>query len=156
MLLSAHFTLAELTRSQTAIRLDVENTPNAATIERLRALCDKVLEPIRIALGPIVVSSGYRSTVLNRMIGSIDSSQHVKGEAADIESVWHDNLATARWIAASDLPFDQLILEFYKAGDRRAGWVHVSHASENRRQVLTAVKTQFGVRYLKGLPEAKV
>ena len=85
MRLSPHFTLTEATKSQTASRLGIDNTPSAEEIERMTALCEKVLEPIRLSFGkPVIVQSFYRSPRLNAEIGSKPNSSHVRGEAADI------------------------------------------------------------------------
>jgi hypothetical protein len=140
MNLSPHFTLAELTRSQLAVRRGIDNTPPAPAIERLRLLCLHVLEPVRDRFGPFSPSSGYRSPALNRLLGSKDNSQHCKGEAADFEIHGIANIEVARWIAGA-LEFDQLILEFYSETDPAAGWVHCSYKSAgNRREVLTINK----------------
>jgi hypothetical protein len=149
MKLSPHFTLRELTKSQTAERLGIDNTPGGDAVEALRALCANVLEPVRLRFGPLSPSSGYRGPKLNAAIGGSGKSQHMRGEAADIEVAMASNPELARWIVAN-LEFDQLILEFYVPGDPRSGWVHVSYTAtgRNRREVLTAVK---GQGYHKGL-----
>ncbi|RIK92866.1 MAG: peptidase M15A [Proteobacteria bacterium] len=147
MMLSPHFSLAELTRSQIATRRGIDNTPPASAIERLRLLCVHVLEPVRDRFGPFSPSSGYRSPALNRVLGSKDNSQHCKGEAADFAILGIANIEVARWIAVA-LDFDQLILEFYSDADPTAGWVHCSYkASGNRREFLTINKagTQRGL-----------
>jgi zinc D-Ala-D-Ala carboxypeptidase len=154
MKISEHFTLRELTRSDTAARLGIDNTPDAAAIAALRALCENVLEPLRGSIGrPIAITSGYRSPALNKVIGGSPRSQHCNGEAVDLEVPGEDNLTIAHWLAEWALPFDQLILEMYTLGDPASGWVHVSHrAGENRGQVLTATKDGGRVVYMPGLP----
>lgn len=136
-LLSPHFTLWELTRSGTAIRLRIENRPNEQQICRLRALCTTVLEPLRARFGAIRVTSGYRCEALNRAVGGVPTSQHLLGEAADIHiSTRAYGLKMMRFIA-DHLPFDQLILE--RINHIGAGWIHVSYRSdrgENRREVI--------------------
>ena len=115
MSISKHFTLDELMKSQTALRLGLDNTPVAEELEALAQLCEKVLEPIREHYGlPVVVSSGYRSPAVNKAIGSKSTSQHTKGEAADIEIPGIDNLELYYWIAIN-ADFDQAILEYYNA-----------------------------------------
>ncbi len=136
MKLSTHFTLGELTRSSTALRLGIDNTPDDETISRLKTLCAKILEPVRDKYGPFSPSSGFRSMELNRQIGSRDTSQHVKGEAVDFEIVGTPNDELAEWIR-TNLQFDQLILEFYTLDEPNSGWIHVSFAEQNRQQVLT-------------------
>ena len=136
MKLTPHFTLDEMVKSQTALRLGLDNTPDPDEMKSLLALCENVLEPVRIHWAkPVVVNSGFRALRVNRAIGSRDSSQHAKGEAADIEIPGIDNLVLYYWIA-EELDFDQLILEFYN-GEPSSGWVHVSYVGlENRNQTL--------------------
>jgi hypothetical protein len=151
--LSDHFTLAEMTRSAVADRLHIDNTPSREDVDRLRALCVNVLEPIREIMGPVRINSGFRSPVLNMAIGGATRSQHMRGEAADIECVEIANLSLARWIESSSIPFDQLILEHYRFGVPDSGWVHVSHVEGGgRREVLTATRDGPAVVYLAGLP----
>lgn len=131
MRLSDHFTLAELTASQTAARKKIDNSPPPAVIERLRDTA-RCMEEVRALLGnlPISVSSGYRSPRLNRAIGGAKNSAHMTGYAVDFNCYgFGDPLAVCRAIAASDIPFDQLIEEGI--------WVHLSFAPPLRRQVLT-------------------
>ena len=136
MKLTPHFTLDEMVKSQTALRLGLDNTPDTDEMKSLLALCENVLEPVRVHWAkPVVVNSGFRALRVNRAIGSRDSSQHAKGEAADIEIPGIDNLVLYYWIA-EELDFDQLILEFYN-GEPSSGWVHVSYVGlENRNQTL--------------------
>ena len=125
-----------MVKSQTALRLGLDNTPDPDEMESLLALCENVLEPVRIHWAkPVVINSGFRSLRVNRAIGSRDSSQHAKGEAADIEIPGIDNLVLYYWIA-EELDFAHLILEFYN-GEPSSGWVHVSYVGlENRNQTL--------------------
>ena len=138
MLLSPNFTLAELTRSDYALRMGLDNTPPAVLIESLRELAIEVLEPVRTLLGgrPIHTNSGYRSPAVNQGIGGSPTSQHMKGEAADIEVPHISHKDAIRFIIASEIPYDQIIWE---GGDR--GWIHISHAigRPQRKQALTAV-----------------
>lgn len=153
MRLSEHFTLAELTRSDFALRHGLDNTPPAHVQASLILLCKHVLEPVRAHFGgPVVVNSGYRSPEVNSGIGSQPTSQHCRGEAADIEHPVHSNLDLARWIAAN-LKFDQLILEYYNPDVPNSGWVHVSFkASGNRQQALTASPVNGRLKFTNGLP----
>ena len=140
MQLSQHFHLREFTKSQTAARRGIDNQPGLAAIDALALLCETLLEPMRRNFGrAVVVNSGYRSPALNRAIGGARGSQHVLGEAADIEIPGLANGQVAQWIAA-ELAFDQLILEAHVPGDPASGWVHVSIAPGRalRRQLLTA------------------
>ena len=132
MKLSGHFSLAELTKSQTATRKGIDNKPTLDHIENLTELCTHVLEPTRRNFGkPMVISSGYRSEELCEAIGSSKNSQHAKGEAADFEITGIDNKELAEYII-DNLDFDQMIWEF---GDKdNPDWVHVSYVSEEKNR----------------------
>jgi hypothetical protein len=137
MKLTAHFALAEFTRSESAKRHGVSNEPTPEHLKNLIVLCEKVLEPIRIKFGPINISSGYRSKTLNHYIGGSLNSQHCEAKAADIDM---DGMGgpTNKEIfdyIKNELEFDQLINEF------NYSWVHVSYnLGKNRKQVLDALK----------------
>ena len=149
MKLSAHFSLTEFTKSQTAERKGIDNTPDDNHIQAMEQLCHAVLEEIRYHFQrPMVINSGYRSPALCEAIGSKSTSQHAKGQAADIEIPGVDNLKLAQYIQ-DKMDFDQLILECY-TGDPSSGWVHVSYNNngENRKDVLTYDRTN---GYRKGL-----
>ena len=150
MKVSEYFTLSEFTKSQTAERYGIDNTPDDAQIERIKILCENVLDPVRIHFGKsFSPSSGFRSEELCLKIGSKTTSQHAKGEAVDFEIPGVDNRVVAEWIV-DNLKFDQLILEFYTPGVPDSGWVHVSYKGEgNRNEVLTLTK---GSGYSFGLP----
>jgi zinc D-Ala-D-Ala carboxypeptidase len=150
--LSKHFTLNEFTKSSTAIRLGIDNTPYPTAMLNLKALAEKVLEPVRKHYGiPFSPTSGFRSSSLNKAIGGSTSSQHRLGQAVDFEVPGISNYELALWIQ-NNLDFDQLILEFYTPGVPNSGWVHVSYTSKNhRKEVLTAVSKNGKVQYLKGL-----
>lgn len=146
MNLTKNFTLAELTVSPTARRLGIPNTPTAEHIENMKYCCEKILEPVRAHFGrPVKVNSSYRSPAVNRAVGGSKTSQHVNGQAIDFEIPGVDNKVVADWIG-DNLEFDQLILEFYTAGDASSGWVHASIKREggNRRQRLIAQKSKTG------------
>jgi len=99
MKLSKNFTLAELTKSQTAIRMGLNNNPSEKQIENLKILCERLLQPVRDHFGKVVtVSSGFRDLILNRTIGSGDGSQHIMGMAADIEIFDVPNNELSDWI----------------------------------------------------------
>jgi uncharacterized protein YcbK (DUF882 family) len=140
MNLSANFSLKELTKSDTATRLGIDNTPNEETIDNLKMLCEKVLQPVRDHFGKsVTVNSGYRSSETNQATGGSKSSNHVKGQAADIEIAGVANADLAQWIM-DNLDYTQLILEFYTQGVPDSGWVHVSYDPNNlKKQELTAV-----------------
>jgi len=122
--LSAHFTFAEIIKSETAERKGIDNTPPDNFIPKLQRLCEQILEPIRVH---------YEE------IGGSATSQHCKAEAVDVEVPGVTNYDLAVWIK-DNLKFDKLILECYKPGVPGSGWVHVSlkHDGEvNREEVLT-------------------
>ena len=153
MKLSKNFALKELTKSQTAIRMGIQNAPNTEQLINLTVLAQQVLQPCRDKFGTISINSGLRVLELNRAIGSGDKSQHTKGEASDFEAFSVSNREMAKWIK-DNLDFDQLILE-YPGPDPRDGWVHCSYKRDgsNRKQNLTAVKEGKKTIYKKGLQE---
>jgi zinc D-Ala-D-Ala carboxypeptidase len=137
MKLTEHFTLEEMTKSQTGARKGIINNPGQAEIGNLKALCENVLEKVRAHFGkPITVNSGYRCPKLNRAIGGAKNSQHITGQAADIEIAGVDNQVLFQWIR-DNLEFDQLISEYIKPDIANSGWVHVSwNPAGNRKNVL--------------------
>jgi len=138
MQLSPHFTLEELTKSQTGERRGIDNVPGAAALDSLKVLCERVLEPVREHFGPVHINSGYRGPELNKAVGGAGTSQHCLGQAADIEVPGVANGDLAKWVAAN-LDFDQVILECYRKGQPNSGWVHVSYKDfGNRKITLTA------------------
>ena len=153
MQLSKHFKLEEMTKSMTATRKNIDNSPGAGDIKNLENVCYEILEPVRAHFDrAVTVTSGYRSEELCEAIGSKKTSQHAKGQAVDLEIMSVPNIKLAYWIEAN-CDFDQLILEYYKPDDGQAGWVHVSYNEKgaNRKQVLTFD----GKKYENGLPEMK-
>jgi len=144
--LTEHFTLEEMTVSPTAKRLGLSNQPTAEHIENMRYCCEKILEPVRAHFGkPVQINSSYRSPLVNKAVGGSKTSQHVNGQAIDFEIPGIDNKVVADWIG-DNLEFDQVILEFYTAGDKNSGWVHASIKKEggNRKQRLIATKSKAG------------
>lgn len=143
--LTEHFTLGEMIVSPTAKRLGIPNTPTAEHIENMRYCCEKILEPVRAKFGPVTINSSYRAPLVNKAVGGSATSQHVNGQAIDFEVKGVDNKKVADWVA-DNLEFDQVILEFYAAGDKNSGWVHASIKKEggNRKQRLVATKSKAG------------
>ena len=125
MNLSRNFTLSELTKSDTAIRKGINNNPNAEQIEKLKALCENILQPVRDHFGRVKVTSGFRSEELCLAIGSSRNSLHARAEAADFEVLGTDNAELFDWIK-NNLSPDQLILEYYTPGEPNSGWIHAS------------------------------
>lgn len=134
---SKFFTLDEMLRSQTATRFNITEqfTPPANVVDNLQTLCEKILDPLRENLNkPIRISSGYRSPKTNAKVGGAKNSQHLTGQAADLEAIGYTNAEIFNAIKNSDLPFDQLIWE-YGSKDEPA-WVHVSWSNKPRKQIL--------------------
>ena len=148
MSLTKNFSLIELTKSQTATRKGIDNTPSTEHQENLKRLCETILQPIRDHFGHVVsVSSGYRSPELCVAIGSSTKSQHARGEAADFEIFGVSNKELADYID-QNLTYDQLILEYWKESDPNSGWVHCSFTlNGNRRQYLRAYKENGATKY---------
>jgi hypothetical protein len=139
MNLSEHFTLHELSKSQTAERLQIRNEPNNEDIRSLILVCENILEPVRVNYGiPFAPSSGFRCPDLNQAIGSSDTSQHTLGQAVDFEIPSIPNKDVALWIM-DNCEFDQLILEFYKDDDPSSGWVHCSYVNETHNRKTSRV-----------------
>jgi zinc D-Ala-D-Ala carboxypeptidase len=144
MKLTENFSLNELTKSQTAERKGIDNTPSPEHQENLKSLCEMILQPIRDHFGQVVsVSSGYRSPELCVAIGSSTKSQHARGEASDFEIFGISNKELADYIN-EHLDYDQLILEYWKGEDEpNSGWVHCSYTNgSNRKQYLKAYKDE--------------
>ena len=144
MKLSKNFYLSELTKSQTAERMGLDNNPSQDETENLRLLCERVLQPIRDHFDSVVsISSGFRNEILSEKIGSSRKSQHCRGQAADFECHGHDNMEVFNWIV-DNTEFDQGILEFY-TGDPASGWLHFSYNEDgNRKQTLRAFRNDAG------------
>ena len=143
MRLSKNFTLSEITKSNTAKRLGIKNAPDKEHLKNMQVLIRDLIQPIRDAIGPIRISSGYRNPQLNRAIGGSTKSQHCKGEALDLQ-FWKDgemcNKEIYDWVIKSEIEFDQMINEFDFA------WIHISlkNGGKNRRMVLEAYKDKDG------------
>ena len=147
MELTRNFTLSELTKSDTAIRKGINNNPSPEQIEKLKLLCENILQPVRDHFGRVKVTSGFRSEQLCIKIGSSVNSQHAKAEAADFECMGTDNAELADWIY-KNLDFDQLILEFYTPGEPNSGWIHCSYTTDlPRKQFLHAYKSEGKTKY---------
>lgn len=151
MKISPNLNLAEITRSDTAKRHGIDNTPTAEHLENFKLLADKVFEPIREHFKtPIFISSGYRSKELNAFIKGSTSSQHCTGQAIDIDMDGSNGEVTNRMVfdfIKNKLDFDQLIWEF--GTDFNPDWVHVSYVKgKNRKQKLKAIRTSGKTTYL--------
>ena len=148
MKLTENFSLIELTKSQTAERKGIDNTPSPTHQENLKSLCVNVLQPVRDHFSRVVsISSGYRSEELCLAIGSKTTSQHARGEAAAFEIFGISNKELANYVHFN-LNYDQLILEYWKEEDPNSGWVHCSFSEgNNRRQYLRAYKENGSTKY---------
>ena len=143
MKLTPNFTLAELCKTNTGLF----NAPNTDQIMNLKVLCEQVLQPLRDYYGMVTINSAFRSPAINKAVGGSSTSQHLRGEAADIviKDVGNDEI----WkYIKENLPFDQLILEHNKQCSPESGWVHVSYAMRNRRQAMSCVAAG---KYVQGL-----
>lgn len=129
-----HFTMSEMLRSDTAIRKRIWNGATREQEANLQALMSAVLEPLRKAYGKaIVVSSGFRNQQVNKLVGGASNSQHLKGEAADLDAgSKEENRKLALLVVELGLPFDQMIDE------KNYAWIHVSYkrVGDNRGQIL--------------------
>ena len=139
--MSQTFSIRELTYSDTAIRLGIDNTPTNEILINLQNVVQFILEPISNNFdSQIVITSGYRSPALCQAIGSSVTSQHTKGESVDFEILGIANKEVSDWIV-NHLDYDQCILEFWKPEEPNSGWVHCSYKSSgNRKQYLRAYK----------------
>ena len=150
--LTANFSLHELTKSETALRLDMPNEPGPAEIANLTTLAGEVLQKVRDHYGKgVKVNSGFRHPDVNAAVKGSRTSDHCKGQAADIEIPGVPNHELADYIA-KNYKFTQVILEFYTQGIPDSGWVHVSYDPNNlKKQELTAMKVAGKTQYVPGL-----
>ena len=148
MRISKNFTLQELTRSNTGARLGINNTPTKDGVHKLTILANSILQPIRNEIGPVRITSAYRSPELNMAIGGSSNSQHCRYEAVDCQFVKNgamDNIKIYEAILKLNLDFDQCILEFGDSTSTndplRPAWIHISYKiADNRQEVLVAYK----------------
>ena len=152
MNLSPNFTLSEMTKSETALRHGMENSPNQEQISNMQLLAVKVLQPVRDHYKRgVKVNSGFRHPDVNAAVGGSRTSDHTRGMAADIEIPGVANAELAAWIQ-QNLDYTQLILEFYTPGIPDSGWVHVSYDPANlKKQVMTAMREGGKTVYKPGL-----
>ena len=150
--LTKNFSLAEMVKSETALRHGLENNPGPDELNNLLNLCANVLQPVRDHYQKgVKVNSGYRSPDVNAKVGGSRTSDHCRGMAADIEIPGVANADLASYIR-DNLQFTQLILEFYTPGVPDSGWVHVSYDEQDlKKQVLTATRKEGKTVYLPGL-----
>lgn len=131
--LSKHFTLAELTRSATATRHNIDNTPPAEVVKHLRLLAQEVLEPLRCRFGVLRITSGYRCEELNRRVGGVKNSQHLTGDAADLHlSTREEGEKMRHWALEKHLPVRQILVEYNR--NTGARWLHIGRETDAKPQ----------------------
>jgi len=135
--LSDDFKLWEFVVSTTADQNGIKNLPNETQVAHLRLLCQKILQPARNALGPLKITSGFRSEKLNKLVGGAENSDHRLGYAADVIPYNFETRKLAEWVVANCRKFDQVVLEFGTL--TKPNWIHLSAAPANRKQVLRAI-----------------
>ena len=151
MKLSKNLSLREATKSTTALRHGIDNTPDEYVISNLETIAERIFQPMRDHFGvPIAVSSGYRCKELNTKIGGSPTSQHMVGEALDLDAHVYGKITNAdifKYIY-THLDYDQLIWEF--GDDKEPAWIHVSYKKhgENRNRTLKAVKEDGKTTYI--------
>ena len=150
MKLSRNLTLKEAVKSNTATRLGIDNRPDEWDIGNLKAIAENIFQPIRDHFGvPIGVSSGYRGKDLNKAVGGSKYSQHMTGEALDIDADIHGKVTNADIFkfVKNNLHWDQMIWEF--GDDEEPNWVHISYkpSGGNRKQIKRAYRDSKGVHY---------
>ena len=148
--ISDHISYKEATRSVTALRLGIDNTPNEYQLQNMEIIAKKVFEPLREAVNaPIKINSFFRSEKLNKAIGGSTKSQHCQGRAIDIDDVYGSvSNAYMFYYIKDNLDFDQLIWEF--GSDANPDWIHVSYVDEdsNRKRCLKAIKENGKTKYI--------
>ena len=149
-MISKHISEKEATKSVTALRLGLDNTPDGDTLNNMKIVAEKIFEPLREYVGgAIKINSFYRSSALNEAIGGSTRSQHCKGQAMDIDDIYghKTNKEMFEWIK-ENLDFDQMIWEF--GNEDNPDWVHVSYVSEdkNRNRILKAVRDEGKTKYI--------
>ena len=147
--ISQHITYTEAIYSNTAKRRGIDNTPSPSQVETMKITADKIFEPLRSWVGgPIKVTSMFRSPDLNTAIGGSKTSQHMKGQAMDLDDVYgyKTNAEMYHWIK-ENLNFDQLIWEF--GTDANPNWIHVSYVNDedNRNRCLKAYRKNGKTKY---------
>jgi hypothetical protein len=142
--LSKYATLDECSRSVTASRLGIDNNPPLEVRDNLREICSKVFDPCREFVGgPLAIASGYRSPKLNKAVGGSKTSEHMLGQALDIDCDTFGGKTNAELFhfIKDNLDFNQLIWEF--GTDKNPEWIHVSYSRlHNKKKVLKATKVK--------------
>ena len=150
MKLSEHLSVKEVSKSNTAARRGIDNTPTVSHLVSLKEIAENIFEPLRLHFGvPIGVSSGYRGKELNEAIGGSKRSQHCNGQALDLDADIYGKITNADIFnrIKNHLDYDQLIWEF--GTDEEPNWVHVSYVTDglNRGETLKAYKANGKTKY---------
>ena len=148
--ISAHVSYKEGVRSRTADRRGLDNTPNESQLKCMKEIAEAVFEPLREWVGgPIKINSFFRGEPVNTAIGGSKYSQHMKGQAMDIDDTFgHKTNAEMYHYIKDNLDFDQLIWEF--GDDKNPNWIHVSYVAhrENRKKLTIAKKVNGKTKYI--------
>lgn len=139
--LTPHFRLFEFVVSEIASRRGISNIPTQIQVNNLKRLCETILEPARLVLGPLRILSGFRSNVLNLWVGGSSTSDHPNGHCADVLPLRASKIEFARWVS-ENCKFDQIILELGTV--KEPDWIHVSSSPKNRGEIL---QKMLGVAY---------
>jgi len=149
-MISKHISEKEATKSITALRLGIANTPNGTALANMKILAEKIFEPLRKFVGgPIKINSMFRSEALNKQIGGSSRSQHCQGNAMDIDDIYGYKTNKEMFdFIKENLDFDQLIYEF--GNEENPDWIHVSYVDKekNRNKILKAVRDKGKTMYV--------
>ena len=149
-MISKHISYHEGTYSQTGVRKDLDNTPDDDQLKRMEEVAENLFEPLREWVGgPIKINSFFRGEPVNTAIGGSRKSQHMKGQAIDIDDTFgHKTNAEMYHYIKDNLDFDQLIWEF--GTDKNPNWLHISWVSHrpNRKKLTIAKKVNGKTKYI--------
>tara|TARA_R110002020_G_scaffold29032_1_gene91882 strand:+ start:73 stop:537 length:465 start_codon:yes stop_codon:yes gene_type:complete len=149
-MISEHISEKEATKSVTALRLGIDNTPNGDALSNMKLIAEQIFEPLRLWVGgPIKINSFYRSTALNEAIGGSSRSQHCQGKAMDLDDIYgHKTNAEMFYYIKHNVNFDQMIWEF--GNEDNPDWLHISYVSndKNRNRILKAVRDDGKTKYI--------
>tara|TARA_R100000935_G_C2787896_1_gene144608 strand:+ start:252 stop:716 length:465 start_codon:yes stop_codon:yes gene_type:complete len=149
-MISEHISEKEATKSITAIRLGIANSPNGTALANMKVLAEKIFEPLRKFVGgPIKINSMFRSEALNKALGGSNRSQHCQGNAMDLDDIYgHKTNKEMFEFVKENLDFDQMIYEF--GNEENPDWLHISYVDKekNRNKILKAVRDKGKTIYI--------
>tara|TARA_R100000544_G_C2204507_1_gene48530 strand:- start:109 stop:573 length:465 start_codon:yes stop_codon:yes gene_type:complete len=149
-MISDHISEKEATKSITAIRLGIANSPNGTALANMKVLAEKIFEPLRKFVGgPIKINSMFRSEALNKALGGSNRSQHCQGNAMDLDDIYgHKTNKEMFEFVKENLDFDQMIYEF--GNEENPDWLHISYVDKekNRNKILKAVRDKGKTIYI--------